>query len=129
MGEDSRSRGLDVTPVLFIDLVHLCKVPHIGEEDVDLDDILQRRAGGLKNCFKIGNALVLEVDISIGVLKMGDIATDSVVLDCSLHNLAAQIFGKLAGTEDEAIGDDGLVVDWSRPRRLVGLDSNSRHIG
>lgn len=71
MGVDSRSRGLDVAPVLFIDLIHLRKVPHIGEEDVDLDDILQRRAGGLKNRFKIGNALVLEADISIGVLKMG----------------------------------------------------------
>lgn len=65
----------------------------------------------------------------MGYSKWGGNTTDSVILDCSLHNLAAQILGELARTEDEAIGDDGLVVDWSRPRRLVGLDSNSRHIG
>jgi hypothetical protein len=51
-----------------------------------------------------------------------------VVLDRAVHNLAAQILGKLAGAEDEAIGNNGLVIHRSRPGRLVGLDSNSRHV-
>jgi hypothetical protein len=40
MGVDSRSRGLDVAPILFVYLIHLRKVPHISEEDVDFDNIL-----------------------------------------------------------------------------------------
>lgn len=54
-----RSAGLDITPVGGVNLVHLGKVVHVGEEDVDLDDLLQAGAGGLKNGREVLDALVL----------------------------------------------------------------------
>lgn len=35
-----RAGRLDVSPVLGVDFVHFGKVGHVGEEDVDLDDLV-----------------------------------------------------------------------------------------
>lgn len=57
--QDLRSAGLDVAPVGAVDLVHLGKVGHVGEEDVDLDDLLEGGAGGLEDGRQVLDALVL----------------------------------------------------------------------
>ena len=56
---DSRAARLDLSPVGAVDLIHLGKVGHVGEEHVDLDDILDGGAGGLENGGEILDALVL----------------------------------------------------------------------
>lgn len=38
-GSISRSAGFDIAPVLAVDLVHGGKVIHVGQEDIDLDDL------------------------------------------------------------------------------------------
>lgn len=53
--------------------------------------------------------------------------TDCAILNGPLDKLAVEVFGKLPGAEDEAIGDDGLVVHWAGLGRLIGLDWYSRH--
>lgn len=57
---NSRSYGLDITPVGAVDLVHLGKVGHVGEEDVDLDDVVEVGAGGLEDGGQVLDALVLQ---------------------------------------------------------------------
>lgn len=54
-----RSAGLDVAPVGAVDLVHLGKVAHVGQEDVDLDDLLEAGAGGFEDGGQVLDALVL----------------------------------------------------------------------
>jgi hypothetical protein len=57
--ENSRSARLDVSPVRGVDLIHLGKVVHVGQEDVDLDDIAEIGSGSLKDCAQVLDALVL----------------------------------------------------------------------
>lgn len=57
--KDLRAAGLDIAPVGAVDLVHLGKVGHVGDEDVDLDDLFEGGAGGLENGFQVLDALVL----------------------------------------------------------------------
>lgn len=45
---------------LAIDLVDGSEVVHVGEEDVDLDDLLEARAGLLQHGFKVAEDLVLK---------------------------------------------------------------------
>lgn len=54
-----RACGLNVSPVLRVDFVHFGKVGHVGEEDVDLDDLVDVRAGRLENGAEVLDALVL----------------------------------------------------------------------
>lgn len=54
-----RPAGLNIAPVGHVDLVHGGKVIHVGEEDVDLDDIVDGGARGLKNGRQVLDALVL----------------------------------------------------------------------
>jgi hypothetical protein len=65
-GENSRSAGLDLAPVGAVDLVHLGKVGHVGQEDVDLDDLVERGAGGFENGRQVLDALMLW-NVSVGV--------------------------------------------------------------
>jgi hypothetical protein len=37
---DLRAARLDVSPVLSVDLIHLCEIGHVGKEDVHFDDML-----------------------------------------------------------------------------------------
>lgn len=68
---DSIQRGnvrpawLDIPPVLHVDRVHLGKVVHVGQEDVDLDDLVDARAGGLEDVGQVLDALVLDSRISL----------------------------------------------------------------
>lgn len=54
-----RAGWLNVSPILGVDFVHFGKVGHVGEEDVDLDDLVDVRAGRLENGAKVLDALVL----------------------------------------------------------------------
>lgn len=56
---NSRPAGLDVAPVRAVHLVHLGKVAHVGQEDVDLDDLFEAGAGGLEDGGQVLDALVL----------------------------------------------------------------------
>ena len=58
-GENVRPAGLDVASVGRVDLVHLGKVLHVGEPDVDLDDLLEGGASGLEDGLEVLDALVL----------------------------------------------------------------------
>lgn len=57
--QNLRSAGLDVAPVGAVDLVHLGKVGHVGEEDVDLDDLFEGGTGLLEDGRQVLDALVL----------------------------------------------------------------------
>lgn len=60
-----RSGGLDIAPVLRVDLVHGRIVGvEVGEEDVDLDNIVDGGAGSLKDGGEVLDALVLETPVS-----------------------------------------------------------------
>lgn len=39
-----RPTRLNIAPVLHVDRVHIGKVVHIGQEDIDLDDLVDIRA-------------------------------------------------------------------------------------
>lgn len=56
---NSRPARLDIAPVGGIDLVHFGKVIHVGEEDVDLDDLFNARASGFEDGREVLDALVL----------------------------------------------------------------------
>jgi hypothetical protein len=56
---DLRSAWLDITPVLGVDRVHCVKVVHVGQEDVDLDDLGDVCSGSLKDIGQVLDALVL----------------------------------------------------------------------
>lgn len=74
-GKDSRPTGLDITPVGGVDLVHGSEVVHAGEEDVDLDNVVEVGAGGLEDGAQVLDAAVgvrLHVtgnDLAIEVLE------------------------------------------------------------
>lgn len=67
MGEHVRPAGLDVAPVLHVDLVHLGEVAHVVNEDVDLDDVLDRRSRGFKHGLQVLDDAVLR-EWSAGLL-------------------------------------------------------------
>lgn len=63
-GEGGRKRNarptrLFLAPVLRVDLVHGREVLHVGEEHVDLDDVIDGRARGLEHVGQVLDALVL----------------------------------------------------------------------
>lgn len=70
------------------------KVTHVGEEDVDLDDLGNGRAGLLEDGLEVGDAL-------LGLL--GDVALDQDALG---------VEGDLAGAVDGGGGLDGLGLRW-----------------
>ena len=59
-----RSARLDVAPVQGVDLVHLGEVIHVGQEHVDLDDVLEASASGLQDGLQVLDALVLDSYVS-----------------------------------------------------------------
>jgi hypothetical protein len=72
----SRPAGLDVSPVCRVHLVHLGKVVHAREEDVDLDDIVEAGACGLEDGLQVLDAAVgVSLDVAgdelarLGILR------------------------------------------------------------
>lgn len=57
---DLRPAWLHITPVSHVDLVHLGKVIHAGQEDIDLDDLVDVGTGGLENSRQVLDTLVLD---------------------------------------------------------------------
>ena len=78
---------------LFIFTVHLGKVLHIDQEDIDLDDLLDATASGLEDGRQVLAAL--------GGL-FGDGTFDEV---------GGSVRGDLAGDEDLVRGGDGLGLE------------------
>lgn len=109
-GGISRSTGLDLAPVSFVDFVHSAEVGHIGEEDVDLDDLIDVRAGSFEHDGEVLDALVRACCY---------VALDELA-GCGIH-------GHLAAAEHEAVGNDGLAVDAGQ--RLGGLVRQDRLFG
>jgi hypothetical protein len=58
---DSRPRRLHIAPVRRIHLIHLGKVLHIGEKDIDLDDVLETRSCRFQDGAQVLDALVLSM--------------------------------------------------------------------
>ena len=56
---DTRSSWLDLSPVSLVYLIHLRKIVHAAQEDVDLDHFLEVGTGFLQNGTKILDAFVL----------------------------------------------------------------------
>lgn len=54
-----RSARFDVSPVLSINRVHLGEFVHVGQEDVDFDDLFDASASGFQNLRQVLDALVL----------------------------------------------------------------------
>lgn len=80
---------------LLVRLVHLGEVVHGGDEDVDLDDLCERRAGGGEHGGQVVDAL------------LGHLAD---VVGAQRQDLAVGLAGDLARAVDGAAGLDGLRV-------------------
>lgn len=50
---DSRPTGLNITPVLNVNLVHGGKVIHVGQEHIDLNSIIEACASSLQYDTKV----------------------------------------------------------------------------
>lgn len=59
---DSRPAGLNITPVLHVNLIHGSKVVHVGQKDVDLDNMVDSGASSLENGSQVLDALVLHMN-------------------------------------------------------------------
>lgn len=80
---------------LLIGRVHLSKIVHGGDEDVDLDDLGERGAGGSQHGRQVDDAL------------LGHLA-EGVLWTC--EDRAVGRAGDLARAEDHRGGLDGLAV-------------------
>ena len=62
----------------------------------------------------------------IGRMREGKICCNempySTILNRALDYPSSRVFGKLTRAEDEAVCYNGLVVEWSRGRGLLGVD-------
>lgn len=54
-----RPAWLHITPVLRINRVHTGKIIHIGQEYIDLDDLIDVRSGGFEDMSQVFDTLVL----------------------------------------------------------------------
>lgn len=126
--------------ILDVDLVHVGKVIHVGEEDVDLDDAGQTAACGLEDCTDVLNDPMLEGECegrsassasrhvwfaqesSKGETRQGAGISYRVSLDVAVDDFQGlRIHGDVAGAEDKAVGrDDGLGEDGRHGIRRVG---------
>jgi hypothetical protein len=88
---------------LLIGSVHLRKVGHISQEDIDLDDLGHLRTGGGQNGLDV---------VAAGLGLLADGAGDKG---------AGGVGGDLARDEDCAVGADCLGL-WWEGEVLVGLD-------
>ena len=70
------------------------KVVHVGEKDIDLDDLGNGRAGLLQDDLQAGNAC------------------GGLDLDGALDEVALGVPGDLAGSVDRGGGLDGLGLYW-----------------
>jgi len=82
--------GLVAGEVLLVHAVHAGKVGHVGQENVDLDDLVERAFGGLEDCSKVR-------ENGFGLL-----------LDRTGDNRPGLVGGDLARHKDEAVGPDRL---------------------
>lgn len=55
----SRPARLHIAPVGAVNLIHLGKVVHVGEEDIDLDDIVDVGASLLEDSTEVLDTLML----------------------------------------------------------------------
>jgi len=87
------------------------KVVHVSEEGVDLDDLLNRRAGLLENGLEVTDAC------------------SSLLLDGSLDQVTLRVTGDLAGAVDGSGGLDGLGLDGNFPliKRFSDQPDPSKH--
>jgi hypothetical protein len=60
-----RSCRLNGAPVLLVNLVHLYKVGHVGQEHVDLDYLVKARTCCFENSTKVLNTLALEATVNV----------------------------------------------------------------
>lgn len=51
---------LDIAPVRLVHVVHAREVLHVGQEDVDFENVLQAGFGGFEHGGEVADALVLE---------------------------------------------------------------------
>lgn len=132
-----RAARLDIAPIGHVHLVHLGKVVHVGEKDVDLDDLVDTSARSLEDGGQVFDALMLQktallitlIHLSrqrISLLLGG--TTYSVSLNVArnqLHRLG--VHGHGSRYENHAIGLDGLAVDAGK--RLGSLVGEDRSLG
>lgn len=100
-GLDLRSNRLNLPKPLQINLVHLLKVLHIGEEDVHFDHFCKIRACGLEDGFQVPNALVLLYSVS-------------------------KVIGRADGMMKHIQRGPGRCPRLSCPRSLLGAGQNKR---
>ena len=81
-------------------LVSYSKVGHVGNEDIDLDNLLNGGTGLLEDSLEVGNA------------------SGSLLLDRALDKVALGVTGDLAGAVDGRGGFDGLGL-FNLFRRMV----------
>ncbi len=75
---------------LLILLVHVGEEGHVSQEDVDLDDSLNRRTGGNENGLQVRDA------------------GRRLLTNSALHKVATRVTGNLAGAVDGSGGFDGV---------------------
>lgn len=63
-GPHLRPAWLNISPVGHVDLIHLGKVVHVGQEHINLDDFVDVAAGRLKYSGQVLDALVLSLSVN-----------------------------------------------------------------
>lgn len=133
---DSRPARLNIAPVLHINRVHLSKVIHVRQEDVDLNHLGNIGSSLLEDMGQVLDTLVLEWERRLlasqlshsGQLELERDVSYSVGLDIAINQLASgSVHGDSAGAVDDAIGDDCLGVDAGE--RLGGLIGEDGGLG
>lgn len=96
--------------MLLIRLIHGGEVVHVGNEDVELNDLIQARAGGFKDMFEVLDDLMLGAEISecTGAFRVD---AYGALLYSARDNTAVLVHADGARDEDEASCFDGVRED------------------
>ena len=101
--------------------VEAMEVVEVGQEDLRLDHVIERRAGGLEGLFQIFE------DVRWSAARYPSRRTESR-LSCALRrNASLEIARELAGGEHQIVDDEGLVIVGERARN-ARFDYCNRHV-
>ena len=97
------------------------EVVEVGEKDLRLDHVIERRAGGLEGLFQIFE------DVGRLQLDIRAVERKAVLLARLRRNAGLEVAGELAGREYQIVDDEGLVIVGERARN-ARFDYCNRHV-
>ena len=102
---NGRAGGVGLVEVRCVNFVHGAEICNVGEEDGGLDHVLEGEAGGLQHGAQIFKHL------------------GGLFHDTAFHQkTGGGIQGNLSGSNDQAVGADGLGIGAHGGGGLIGVD-------